>query len=195
MSLRARTAGPHAAPSARPNGFWGMAIFLVTDAVMFTLLLVANIYLRRHTGGDPQALLDPAATLRLSLGLWASSLTLVLAERLRASPVPSGLLYLLTGALGLVFVFGQVQEYGRLMGQGATVASDLFYTGFYTVTGLHGLHVLLGALLWLVLGLLRLRGRLGRRREGLSAGLGLYWHFVDAVWVILYVALYLWRGP
>ena len=70
----------HADASTRSNGFWGMAVFLATDTVMFILLLVANIYLRRYSQGPGQDALDPGTTIWYSLGLWASSGTLVLAD-------------------------------------------------------------------------------------------------------------------
>ena len=127
--------------------------------------------------------------------MWASSGTLILADRFKSRAALSGGLTLLTALLGLVFVYGQVQEYLNLIQQGATVDANLFFTGFYTLTGLHGLHVLLGAAALIVLGLLRFRGLLGPRRAGFAAGLGIYWHFVDAVWVLLFLVLYLWGGP
>ncbi|AWN22772.1 heme-copper oxidase subunit III [Deinococcus irradiatisoli] len=185
----------HIDRNRQSNGFWGMAAFLATDVVMFTLLLVANIYLRRYSHGPGQASLDPGTTFWYSLGLWASSGVLILAERLRRQTELSGLLYLLTAGLGLVFVYGQVKEYLRLTHLGARVDVNLFYTGFYTVTGLHGLHVLVGALALIVAAVLRFGGRLGERRSGFTGGLGLYWHFVDGVWAVLFAVLYLWSGP
>ncbi|WP_226342350.1 heme-copper oxidase subunit III [Deinococcus sp. AJ005] len=185
----------HMDASPRSNGFWGMAVFLVTDTVIFLLLLVANIYLRRYSQGPAQGALDPGTTIWFSLGLWASSGALVLADSFRKQAKVSGLLYLLTAALGFVFLYGQAQEYLKLNAQGATVDADLFFTGFYTLTGLHGLHVAFGALALLVTGVLRFRGLLDGRREGFTAALGLYWHFVDAVWVVLFLLLYVWGGP
>jgi len=185
----------HADASSQSNGFWGMVVFLATDVVIFTLLIVANIYLRRYSHGPGQSALDPATTFWYSLGLWASSGTLILADRFKKRAALSGSLTLLTAGLGLVFVYGQAQEYLSLIRQGATVDANLFYTGFYTLTGLHGLHVLLGAIALIVLGILRFRGLLGPRRSGFPAGLGIYWHFVDAVWVLLFLILYFWGGP
>ena len=104
-------------------------------------------------------------------------------------------MYLLTALLGLVFFYGQISEYLKLIGKGATVDGNLFFTGFYTVTGLHGLHVALGAVALLFVAALRFGGRLGQNREGFTSALGLYWHFVDAVWVVLFLMLYVWRGP
>ena len=185
----------HADASTRSNGFWGMAVFLATDTVMFILLLVANIYLRRYSQGPGQNALDPGTTIWYSLGLWASSGALVLAEYFKKQARLSGVLYLLTAGLGLVFFYGQISEYLKLIGKGATVDDNLFFTGFYTVTGLHGLHVALGAVALLLAAVLRFRGRLGQNREGFTSALGLYWHFVDAVWVVLFLTLYLWKGP
>ncbi|GGJ75931.1 cytochrome c oxidase subunit 3 [Deinococcus aquiradiocola] len=190
--------GSHAAappPISRvSSGRMGMALFLFGDAVTFTLLIVGHLYLRRHAPqGAPH--LDLSGTLVFSVLLWASSGTLWAAERLRDVPRVSGVLYALTGLLGLTFVAGTLQEWLQLVQAGYGVSSTLFFTGYYTLTGLHALHVLLGALALLVLAALRFRDRLGWRRRGVTDALGLYWHFVDAVWVLLFLLLYVWRGP
>lgn len=179
--------------SARPDAYFGMAVFLATDTVIFLLLLVAHAYLRRQGHGPGQGALSAAAILPWSAALWASSGTLVLAARVEAAPARS-VLYAVSALLGGAFVFGQGLEYRHLLAQGVTVTSDLFFTGFYTLTALHGLHVLLGLPLLITLAILSARDRLSARRAGFREAASLYWHFVDAVWIVLYAALYLWSG-
>ncbi|WP_240741675.1 cytochrome c oxidase subunit 3 [Deinococcus sp. KSM4-11] len=184
-----------AAPSARrPDAYWGMAVFLVTDAVIFLLLLVAHAFLRRQGHGPGAGALSAAAMLPWSAALWASSAALVLAPRVRRAWA-SAALYGLGALLGAAFLLGQGLEYRHLLAQGHTVTSDLFFTGFYTLTALHGLHVFLGLPLLTALATLAARGRLTERRAGFREAATLYWHFVDAVWVVLYAALYVWGGP
>ena len=174
----------------------GMLAFLASDTVMFLLLLVSNVYLRRSEGHGGQGLLEPGRMLVFSLLLWGSSGVLLLAERQRdqGDRIGAGALYLVTAVLGAVFALAQGLEWRSLAAQGGTVGASLFFSTFYTTTGLHGLHVLLGVPVLLTLALLSLTGRIGRRAPGAAAAV-LYWHFVDAVWLVLYLVFYVWRGP
>ena len=96
-----------------------------------------------------------------------------------------------TGALGLVFLAVQGYEWIRLVGYGFTMTSGAYGATFYTLIGVHGLHVL-GALVWLAIVFAGVRQ--GRFVQAPAAGLracGMYWHFVVALWPVLYVAVYL----
>ncbi|HYM68936.1 MAG TPA: cytochrome c oxidase subunit 3, partial [bacterium] len=97
-----------------------------------------------------------------------------------------------TVILGALFLFGQGQEWVGLIRDNVTVARDLFGATFFTLTGFHGLHVFLGLLL---LGMLFVLALLGQFRGPTSVGVevvSLYWHFVDAVWIVLYTLIYVW---
>ncbi|ULH13871.1 cytochrome c oxidase subunit 3 (plasmid) [Deinococcus sp. KNUC1210] len=174
----------------------GMLAFLASDAVIFLLMLVSNIYLRRSEAHGGQSLLEPGRMLVFSVLLWGSSGVLLLAERQRGrgDRVGAGTLYLVTALLGAVFALAQGLEWRSLAAQGGTISSSLFFSTFYTTTGLHGLHVLLGLPVLLALALLSWTGQIGRRAPGVAAAV-LYWHFVDAVWLVLYLVFYVWRGP
>jgi cytochrome c oxidase subunit 3 len=174
----------------------GMLAFLTSDTVIFLLLLVSNVYLRRSEGHASQSLLSPGRVLVPSVLLWLSSGVLLLAERQRqrGDRAGAGTLYLVTALLGSVFALAQGLEWRTLMAEGGTISASLFFSTFYTATGLHGLHVLLGLPVLLTLAVLSWTGRLGRRAPGAAAA-ALYWHFVDAVWVVLYLVFYVWRGP
>ena len=173
-----------------------MLAFLASDSVIFLLFIISNVYLRRSEGHGGQELLLPGRMLIFSLLLWGSSGVLLLAERQRArgDRVGAGLLYLVTALLGTAFVLAQGLEWRSLMDKGGTVSASLFFSTFYTTTGLHGLHVLLGLPLLVGLALLSWTGAIGRRAPGVAAAV-LYWHFVDAVWLVLYLVFYVWRGP
>lgn len=181
---------------AGPTNPLGMAVFLATDVVTFVLLLVAHVYLRRTSTGPGQGALSEGQEFWFSLLLWGSSAVLVLADRLSTRGTrQAGWLYLLTALMGAGFLVGQGLEYAHLAGQGLAVDRNLFFTGFYTLTGLHGLHILAGLPMLLGLSLLAFRGELTRKRVGVQQALSLFWHFVDAVWVVLFLVIYVWKGP
>jgi heme/copper-type cytochrome/quinol oxidase subunit 3 len=168
-----------------------VSLFLLSEAVFFLFLIVAYVFFRGFsTEGGPTASdsLDPLKTGFLSCLLFASSGTLGLAERgHRLGQLGKFRLWMgLTILLGALFLGGQANEYSHLLGGGLTVSRNLFGTTFFTLTGLHGLHLLLGLVM------LSIFAGLGRRASpsALAAG-GLYWHFVDAVWAVLFVILYL----
>jgi heme/copper-type cytochrome/quinol oxidase subunit 3 len=123
--------------------------------------------------------------------LLGSSFAMMRAVRDRddAAVVARGLA--VTGALGMIFLAVQGYEWLQLVGYGLTMTSGAYGVTFYTLIGVHGLHVL-GALVWL--GIAFTGVRRGRFLEPPAAGLracGMYWHFVVALWPILYVAVYL----
>ncbi|HEX2033512.1 MAG TPA: cytochrome c oxidase subunit I [Chloroflexota bacterium] len=171
----------------------GTLAFISSEVIFFSALIVAFVaYRTRSTSGPQPGDLEVLRTALFSLALFASSATLVLAERrLRRDDQRGFRLFLAaTILLGLVFLFGQATEYLRLYADGVTIGRNLFTSAFYTLTGFHGLHVLLGLLALGVLLPLAGRFRPGRRTavECVSA----YWHFVDAVWVVVFSVVYLW---
>ena len=98
----------------------------------------------------------------------------------------------ITIALGVLFMFGQAREYYDLLTGGVSVSRNLFATTFFTLTGFHGLHVMIGLVaLCITLGL----ARAGKLHEHTMDGFGAvewYWHFVDVVWVVVFSVVYLW---
>ena len=98
----------------------------------------------------------------------------------------------LTISLGAIFLIGQGAEYYNLIHRDISISSNLFGTTFFTLTGFHGLHVLTGLLLLTVMLALALFGRKDEPRESALGAIGYYWHFVDAVWVVIFTVVYLW---
>ena len=99
--------------------------------------------------------------------------------------------YVLTFLLGAVFVSGQVYEYAELVHEGLTLASSPFGSTFYLTTGFHGLHVTGGLLAFLiVIGRTYAAKRFGHLEETSAVVTSYYWHFVDVVWIALYVSVY-----
>jgi cytochrome c oxidase subunit 3/cytochrome o ubiquinol oxidase subunit 3 len=99
-------------------------------------------------------------------------------------------LLLATAALGTLFVSIQAIEWRALMNEGTQVASNMFGGTFYTLTGFHGTHVAVGVIWVLSVALKAFRGRYNNNPLGIEL-VGLYWHFVDLVWIILFTIIYL----
>lgn len=170
----------------------GMAIFLGSEAVFFILLILG--YLNFRSASNPVAAqhLEPAVTALFTASLLASSLTLWQAERGFRNQRPSAPAWLLiTLVLGAIFLAGQGMEYMKLFHENITPAQGLFGTTFFTLTGLHGLHVLTGLLILAILSWLALKGFFRRGQPTALETFALYWHFVDGVWIVIFAVVYL----
>jgi heme/copper-type cytochrome/quinol oxidase subunit 3 len=162
----------------------GMVLFIASEAVFF-LSVVAAFVANRDAGlADARQHLELGRTAIFSVALFASSGTMALAAgRLDVRWIVA------TFALGAIFLVGQGTEYARLLQSGIGPSSALFGSTFFTLTGLHGLHVLVGLI---ALGAL---AAAARRRAAVGPvaweAVSLYWHFVDAVWVVVFSVVYL----
>ncbi|HYR94130.1 MAG TPA: cytochrome c oxidase subunit 3 [Methylomirabilota bacterium] len=163
----------------------GMALFIASESIFFLSIVAAYVALRPGGLVAAKSELDIARTAVFSVFLFASSATMGIAER-RAS---RGWL-LLTAGLGAVFLAGQGLEYARLLSSGIGPSTNLFGTTFFTLTGLHGLHVLVGLIAISAL-FLAARSRPKRVRPVAWEAVAWYWHFVDAVWVVVFSVVYL----
>ena len=138
--------------------------------------------------------LNPLRTGIYTVALLASSFTVRRAEkcysRCRNSAFFNWLLT--TILLGAIFSFGQGREYVHLYRANVTVSRDIFGTAFFTLTGFHGLHVLLGLIaLAILLGVTLTDKSTGSQSSAVSA-IATYWHFVDWVWVVIFSIVYIW---
>ncbi len=174
----------------------GVGLFILSEANFFLLLIIAYVYYHAYPGQGPTAAtaLNPTRTGLFSLALFSSSATIMMASRAGRRGNSNGLVTWLsiTIALGALFMFGQASEYYDLLTSGVNVSRNLFATTFFTLTGFHGLHVMIGLVaLCVTLGL----ARAGKLYEQTADGFGAvewYWHFVDAVWVVVFSVVYLW---
>ena len=173
-------------------GIWGMWLLVLTEAALFGALLLSYIYERSNAdiwppaGVEPPKLLLPLIMTVLLLG---SSVTMLGAERaIRTGRVNRMKLALAASvALAAGFLGLQAYEYSReTMSLGDSVYSSLFFT----ITGLHGLHVAIAVLMgaWLVLR--AVLGHFSRDRHLAIRVVSLYWHFVDVVWIAILGVLY-----
>ncbi|MDQ3955016.1 MAG: heme-copper oxidase subunit III, partial [Actinomycetota bacterium] len=151
--------------------------------VMFFGALFAAYFLLRGTAETwpPPGSIETSLVLPslLTVCLLASSVT-VHAGRLG-----------LTMVLGLLFLAGQAWEYAELASEGFSASTDAFATVFFTLTGFHGLHVAVG-LVMLTTVFLR-RERLGGVKSGPAEAVSYYWHFVDGIWILVFLTLYVLR--
>ena len=170
----------HAAERRVPPSLLGMTLFVSSEVMFFGALFAAYFTLRGNAEAWPPAGSIEASLVLpslLTVCLLASSVT-VHAGRLKA-----------TIALGLLFLAGQAWEYSELAREGFSASSDVFATLFFTLTGFHGLHVAAGLVMLTTVFLRRERYGEGGPAEAVSY----YWHFVDAIWVLVFVTLYVLR--
>ncbi len=172
-----------------------MFSFLVSEAVFFIMLILSYLYFNSGKFGGPTASssLDAFKTGIYTICLLASSFTIWLAEKYhhrKQFAAFRGWL-VVTILLGVVFMAGQGAEYVGLFDRGITVSTNLFATSFFTLTGFHGLHVCVGLVaLAILLGLAMARD--GAKMIAPALGtIGLYWHFVDVVWIVVFSVVYL----
>ncbi len=174
----------------------GMLFFLASEVAFFDMLILAYIYYTGAEVNGPNAAtaLNPAVTSIFTVSLLASSFTLWRGQKSIEHGEQSGLrLWLLaTIVLGAIFIGGQAWEWTNLIRDNVTISSSLFGTTFFTLTGFHGLHVISGLIVLLVLFILTLAGSLTQARANAVATVELYWHFVDVVWVVIFSLLYIW---
>ncbi len=174
----------------------GMWVFLVSEVMFFTALIGSYIILRWGTGAEwpePRTVLAIPITALNTFILICSSVSMVKAYAAAVQDDQKGLKrWLLTTVVGgATFVGIQVREYLHLIEKGFLPSSGLFGATFYTMTGFHGFHVTCGVISMIWVTIRAFRGKYaGGRYQGVET-IGLYWHFVDLVWIILFTIVYL----
>ena len=171
----------------------GMVCLILTESAFFAIFVVAYLFYVGKSVSGPM----PAAVLHLpilaSILLLSSSWTIVLAMRaLRVNATDRfARWWFLTFLLGASFLVLTAREWVRLIGtDGLTIATNLFGTTFYTLVGLHALHVTVGLTIIALVLALTLRGHVDARHAERTEMLSWYWHFVDGVWVIVFLTVY-----
>lgn len=191
--MQAVAAHPGSSPFGIGSKKFGMWLFVVSDALTFSTLLICYAFARMSNPNWPAPFaFSPSIVFStvMTLVLLTSSLTMVMAvhdERRTARWL------LATMACGALFVGLHLSEWRHLMAEGITPASNpwgvpLFGAAFFGITGLHMLHVTIGVVYLGILAAGAGRGRFSR--EDIEVG-GLYWHFVDLVWMFVFPLIYL----
>jgi cytochrome c oxidase subunit 3/cytochrome o ubiquinol oxidase subunit 3 len=175
------------------RGRVAMMSLIIGESAIFTIFVVAYVYyIGRSTYGPTPKILD--IPIFNTVCLLSSSLTIWLAEhaiergRMRAFAA----WWALTIVLGIVFLAGTAQEWTRLIAhEGLTIRTNLFGTTFYSLVGLHATHVVVGLIMLSLVMIFTLLGRVDQRNAERIQVLSLYWHFVDAVWVVVFTVVYI----
>jgi cytochrome c oxidase subunit III len=173
----------------------GMLFFIGSESFFFLALVIAYVYYS-HPGGklaETASYLDIGKTSVFTVFLLASSITIALAgiSRKRSKRGAMARWLVCTIVLGAMFLAGQGMEYARLIRHDVTISKNVFGSSFFTLTGFHGLHVAVGLILLLVITGLILSGRFRRMENTAFDSISMYWHFVDAVWVVVFSTVYM----
>lgn len=180
-----------------------MWLFLASDCMFFGSLIAMYMIYRgdaermfnagQGAGPLPHEILDIPYTSISAFVLLMSSLTMVLALASIQRGNQRGLRIWLgaTAGLGLVFLGGQFYEFTSFHHEGLGLTTNIFGSSFFTLTGFHGAHVTIGVIWLISLLIVSLRGGL-RQDQALNVEIaGLYWHFVDIVWIVIFTLVYL----
>lgn len=171
-----------------------MACLIIAESAIFTIFVVAYLFYmgKSLTGPTPGEVLE--TPIFFTICLLSSSLTIHYAGKSLEQGQRSTFLSLwsLTIVLGGLFLFGTGLEWHRLIYEhGLTISTNLFGTTYYSLVGLHAFHVTAGLIMLLTVAIFAFAGRVGREQSQRIEVLSLYWHFVDAVWVIVFTVVYI----
>ena len=178
-----------------PNRKLALWTFIGSECMLFgSLIATFLIYKGRSLVGPyPDELLNIPFITVTTFVLLMSSLMMVLAlAAVQRDDIRWGKVWLLmTALLGTVFLGGQVYEFTHFVHEGLTLRRNLFGGSFFLLTGTHGAHVTVGVIWLLSLFGMSVRGRLTSENAETVEIAGLYWHFVDVVWIVLFTIIYL----
>lgn len=185
----------HVTTTGISNEKLAMWCFLGSECLLFGgLISTFLLYKGRANGGEtPHDLYNIPFTSISSFVLLMSSLTMVLAVSAigRGDHRAMRGWLLTTAALGSVFISGQVYEFTEFVRDGYGFTHSPAWSAFFALTGFHGVHVTLGIIMLLSTVALSVRGRLPAERAEAVEIVGLYWHFVDVVWILIFTVVYL----
>jgi len=175
------------------RGRVGMFGLIAAEAAIFTIFVVAYLFYvgKSLTGPMPREVLS--VPIFYTICLLSSSLTIHLAVKAlrRGNVRVFGDWWLVTIVLGAAFICGTAIEWNRLIyHDGLTISTNLFGTTYYSLVGLHGFHVVVGLLALSMVMVFTLLGNVRSEHAERVDVLSLYWHFVDAVWVIVFTVVY-----
>lgn len=170
-----------------------MASLIVAESAIFTIFVVAYLYYmgRDVSGPTPREVLelpifDTVCLLSSSFFIWLAEHAIAHGKMKKFT-----LWWAVTFVLGLIFIVGTGMEWHKLIVYDhLTIATNLFGTTFYSLVGLHASHVIIGLLMLGIVLVLSLLGKLNPSHSERVQVLALYWHFVDAVWVVVFTVVY-----
>lgn len=177
-----------------PRAKVGMLSLILAESAIFSIFVVAYIFYigKSLSGPTPREVLD--IPIINTICLLSSSITIHLAvSALRQGKTGTFTgWWLATIALGLKFIVGTGQEWHRLIYHaGLTIRTNLFGTTYYSLVGLHAFHVIVGLVMLSIVMAFALTGKVEEQHSKRVDVLSLYWHFVDAVWVVVFTTVYI----
>jgi cytochrome c oxidase subunit 3/cytochrome o ubiquinol oxidase subunit 3 len=185
----------HATSTGVSNTKLAMWVYLGSDCLLFGSLISTYLLLRHRSvqGPTPHDVFDIPFTSVSSFVLLMSSLTMARAVSsiLRGDERRNRIWLATTAMLGAVFIGGQVYEFTTFYREGLGYTTNIFGSSFYTLTGFHGVHVTVGIIMLMSMFVMSHRGNLGPERAETVETIGLYWHFVDIVWIVIFTVVYL----
>ncbi|MEO6571430.1 MAG: cytochrome c oxidase subunit 3 [Ilumatobacteraceae bacterium] len=185
----------HHTTTGLSNNKLAMWLFLGSECLLFGgLISTYMLYRGRHSAnGGPDQYWDIPFTSASSFVLLMSSLTMVFAVSAakRKDDRNTNIWLTVTALLGSLFVAGQVYEFTTFYREGLGYTTSLFSSSFYTLTGFHGVHVSVGVILLLATVGMILKNRIPGDKAEVVELVGLYWHFVDIVWILIFTLVYL----
>ena len=185
----------HHTSSGLSNVKLAMWLFLGSECLLFGGLISTYMLYRGRVneGPRPGQIFDIPFTSVSSFVLLMSSLTMVLAVSAaqRKDDRNMNLWLTATALLGATFVGGQVYEFTAFYREGLGFTTSLFSSSFYTLTGVHGVHVTIGVIMLMSLVGINKRSKIHGDRAEVVEMVGLYWHFVDVVWIVIFTLVYL----
>lgn len=175
------------------RGIVGMACLIAAESAIFIIFVVAYIFYlgKSLSGPTPREVLD--LPILSTICLLSSSITVHFAvHELRAGRIGRSSSWLAaTVLLGSIFIAGTAREWHELIYRhGLTIRTNLFGTTFYSLVGLHASHVIAGLIMLSIALIFSLMGKVNSSHAGRLEVLSIYWHFVDAVWVVVFTVVY-----
>ena len=182
----------HGMEGSTENVKFAMWLFLASEVIFFTVLIAAYVVMRFRFPEEHHILNIPLTSLNTFL-LLTSSFTVVrsLAAIQDGNIKKFQRSLALTGIIGIIFLGVQAFEYTNLSHEGLTLSSGPFGMAFFTLTGFHGTHVLIGVVWLLKVFWNAFNGKYTQKDHFGVELFGLYWHFVDVVWIIIFTVVYL----
>lgn len=185
----------HVTSTGLSNNKLAMWLLLGSECLLFGGLISTYMLYRGRvgTGPTPDQIYDIPFTSVSSFVLLMSSLTMVLAvsAATRRDDRNTNLWLTVTALLGATFVGGQVYEFTAFYKEGLGFTTSLFGSSFYTLTGFHGVHVLVGIIMLMTLVTMINKSKIPGDKAETVEMVGLYWHFVDVVWIVIFTLVYL----
>ena len=175
------------------KGRVGMIGLILAESAIFTIFVVAYLfYLGKSLGGPtPEQVLELPIINTICLLSSSASITFAVSALRRSREDLFRIWWFVTIALGAYFLAGTAHEWDRLIREGLTITTNLFGTTFYSLVGLHASHVVVGLLALTLVLVFALCGAIKSEHAERLEILALYWHFVDAVWVIVFTVVYI----